>query len=156
MKRWIGRMRALLPYGVLLVAIGCSSQVPVAEVEGIVKLSGKPLSHVRLVFMPDPQKGTRGPVSAGTTDEQGHFHLTCEDERPGAVVGWHRVIISDMKVHLPRAVRNGRRDDDDPQNAIKGKIQASRVPEKYTMAGHSPLEIEVKAEKNNLPIDLSR
>ena len=38
---------------------GCSSRPAVVEVEGVVKLAGKPLPHVRVQFMPDPQKGSR-------------------------------------------------------------------------------------------------
>jgi len=123
-------------------------------VAGVVKLDGKPLPQVRIQFMPDPQKGTAGPISTGTTDEQGRFELVCADERPGAVVGWHRVVITDMRVRLHRPPRSGRRDDEETEGTQRPR--RSRVPEKYTTSAHTPLSVEVKAEKQEMPFDLSR
>src|SRR4051812_48665847 len=93
-------------------ACGCSG-LSVAEVEGVVKLDGNPLPQVRVQFMPDPDKQTLGPVSAGVTDEQGRYKLLCADKRSGAAVGWHKVVITDPTVRLGRPVRTGRRDDDE-------------------------------------------
>jgi hypothetical protein len=128
----------------------------VADVEGVVKLGGKPLPHVRVQFMPDPEKGTAGPISVGTTDEQGHFKLTCADLRPGAVVGWHRVVITDMQVRLPRTARHGRRDDDEkPPPIPKQSTSRPRVPDPYTTSGHTPLSVEVKPPKQEVTLNLS-
>jgi hypothetical protein len=124
-------------------------------VDGVVLLAGKPLPRVRIEFMPDPEKGTVGPISVGTTDDEGHFKLVCADQRPGAVVGWHRVVITDMQVRLPRTARHGRRDDDErPANPQPLSLK-SRVPDRYTTSGHTPLSVEVKPPKQEVKLDLS-
>jgi hypothetical protein len=142
---------------VFAAVLGCGSRQPVAEVEGIVKFGDKPLPHVRIQFMPDPEKGTTGPISTGTTDEQGHFKLVCADQRSGAVVGWHRVVITDMGVALPRKAREGRRDDEEKPVAPKQKPSlVSRVPDKYTTSGRTPLSAEVKPENPEIVFTLTR
>jgi len=149
---WTGRILfALVALG---TAAGCTSRPPVAEVEGVVKLAGKPLPHVRVQFMPDPEKGALGPTSSGTTDEQGRFKLVCADQRPGAVVGWHRVVITDMRVRLPRTTRHGRRDDEERPPNPKQPILPSRVPDQYTTSGHTPLTVEIKPPKQEVTFDL--
>ena len=126
-----------------------------AEVQGLVTLNGKALPQVRVQFMPD--KRTVGPTSVGATDENGRFTLLCADERPGAVIGWHRVVITDMRVLLPRTPRQGRRDDFDKEARPKQPVeQPSRVPEKYTTIRQTPLMVEVKAGKQEFEVDLSQ
>jgi hypothetical protein len=136
---------------VLWLAGGCGSGYRVAEVEGVVKSAGKPVPHLRIQFMPDPEKGTNGPTSSGTTDEEGRFTLVCADKRAGAVVGWHRVVITDLGVRTFKTVK-----DDDGKAAAKGKPQANRVPDKYTSVAQTPLHVEVKSEKQEMAFDLTR
>src|SRR5437870_1993294 len=97
----------LLAAAALFLPSGCARELPVAEVEGVVKSAGKPLSHIRVQFLPEATKGTLGPISAAATDEQGRFKLLCADKRSGAIVGWHKIVISDMNVGL--SPRDGRR-----------------------------------------------
>ena len=136
--------------------VGCNRGPAIAEVVGIVKLDGKPMPNVKIMFMPDPQKGTVGPISAAVTDDEGHFKLTCEDQRDGAVVGWHKVAIFDGSQNLYRTPRNGRRDDDAPVAKPKPRPKGPHVPDKYASAAKSPLELEVKDTKNNLEIPLTK
>jgi hypothetical protein len=131
--------------------MGCGSGYRVGEVEGVVKAGGKPVPHLRVQFMPDPEKGTKGPISTGTTDEEGCFSLVCADKRPGAVVGWHRVVITDLGVRTFKTVK-----DDDGKAGPKGKPQAAHVPDKYTSVAQTPLNVEVKPEKQEMTFDLSR
>lgn len=138
----------------LLFAAGCAKELPVAEVEGVVTSAGKPLSRIRVQFLPEATKGTLGPVSAAATDEQGHFKLLCADKRSGAIVGWHKVVVTDMNVGLMRSPRNGRRDDDEklpPQ-----KIQPPRVPKQYWMVNTTPLLLEVKPQKQQIDLEVSK
>src|SRR5262249_17849369 len=81
--------------GVLAVA-GCSSRPRMAEVKGTVKLKGKPLDQIMVEFIPDAATGKR---STGTTDENGQYTLVCDDQRPGAIVGPHRVVLHDLGVY---------------------------------------------------------
>jgi hypothetical protein len=158
--------RAVLVLAVAVAAAGCGPGRPaVAPVDGVVTMKGKPLPGLRIQFMPDPNKGTKGPTSAGVTDEQGRFKLKCADKRDGAVVGWHKVVINDMRVRLPNAPRHGGAPLDE-----KGRIGnaddvvqkpaaflSSRVPDPFTTSGRTPLSKEVKAEKQQeIAIELSQ
>jgi hypothetical protein len=151
MVRCIGKAHILLAMAVLWSVGGCRSGPRVAEVEGVVKSGGKPVPHLRVQFMPDPEKGTNGPTSTGTTDEDGRFTLVCADKRSGAVVGWHRVVITDMGVRTYKTVK-----DDDGKAGSKAKPQAPRVPDKYTSVTQTPLIVEVKPEKQEMTFDLTR
>jgi hypothetical protein len=156
MSRSIWTPQFILILAALTPLAGCSRGPVVAEVVGIVKLDGKPVPNVKIMFMPDPVKGTVGPISAGLTDDEGHFKLKCEDERDGAVVGWHRVVVFDGNQNLYRTPRNGRRDDDAPVVKQKPRAQGPHVPDKYSTSAKTPLELEVKDTKNNLEIPLTR
>jgi len=149
--------KLLLFLGILLIGSGCNRGVPVADVNGVIKMDGKPVPHVRIMFLPDPQHGTTGPFSAGLSDDEGRFKLTCEDEREGAVVGWHRVVLMNSGENLYRTPRHGRREEDEPvPKAPKAKKAGPKVPEKYGTAAKTPLEMEVKATKNDLELVLTK
>lgn len=83
---------------IVLTLMGCSSsEFELAPVSGKVTLDGKPLSGAGVVFQPRAQGDSRdaGPTSIGTTDEQGRFSLRVNtDNREGAVIGEHTVLIS--------------------------------------------------------------
>lgn len=87
---------ARLTLGVVLVfaAVGCGgTSYSTAPVSGTVTLNGKALADASVQFQP-AMGGNPGPPSYGTTDDEGHFTLAFRDEKPGAVVGKHRVIIT--------------------------------------------------------------
>lgn len=131
---------SLLRTGVLAVGLlaagGCSSGPKLTEVEGTATLNGKPLDNAQVEFLPDPEKGTKGPRSTGTTDEQGRFKLASDDKRSGAVVGHHRVLVTDLKQW--EGIGPGREDSNKP-------LKPSRLPQRYTDAASTPLKAEVKA-----------
>src|SRR5215467_14613382 len=67
------------------------------QVQGIVTLDGQPLGTVEVAFLPDPTLGTRGATANCYTDDQGRYTLRTEKEdRDGALVGHHRVVINDI------------------------------------------------------------
>src|SRR5438128_1934897 len=88
-------MKRILASAVVLVAvIGCG-QRKIVPVSGVVKLNGKAYKNAVVSFQPlgtkeSPEPG-RG--SAGVTDDDGRYTLTYDGERPGALVGKHRVRI---------------------------------------------------------------
>lgn len=107
-----------------------------AEVEGTVTLNGAPLDNVQVEFLPDPEHGTTGPRSTGTTDAQGRFKLVGDDQRPGAAVGKHRVLIQDLKQW--EGISPSREDSNKP-------LKPSRLPARYTDVLSTPFKnIEVK------------
>jgi hypothetical protein len=87
----------MLLVGLIFVSgtIGCSRGPQVAEVEGNVKVKGQPIDKIRVEFWPEGD----GPRSRGVTDSQGHFVLSLEDgSQPGAMVGSHSVILTDVGI----------------------------------------------------------
>ncbi|MBA4065015.1 MAG: hypothetical protein C0501_15140 [Isosphaera sp.] len=121
--------------GLLALLTGCGGP-GTAEVEGTVRMGGRPLEGVRVEFLPDPEKGTSGPRSTGVTDADGRFRLVCENQQPGAVVGTHRVLVTDLKQW--DGLRPGREDADKP-------LKPSRLHPKYTDVLKTPFTgVEVK------------
>jgi hypothetical protein len=145
-----------LPFGglcglcalILLTATGCGPTPAVlAEVSGVVKLDGKPAADMNVVFLPDPEKGTHGPRSTATTDSDGHFSLICDDDRSGAVVGSHRVLIDDARAapNTAEARRTGK----------TVVLQRSRIPERYSLAARTPLRQEVPAQPQTITLEVT-
>jgi hypothetical protein len=123
-------------------AAGCGAGGPTfAEVEGVLRVKGKPLPNVVVEFLPDPEKGTSGPKSQGFTDEKGRFTLRADTNQGGAVVGWHRVVLSDPNEERP------------PQGQAPKK--ASRIPAEFTRSNTTPFRREVTAGKNSFELDLA-
>jgi len=127
---------------VCLILSGCGGGgVPVAEVEGTVKLNGQPLEKIMVEFWPT----TQGPRSIGTTDDQGHFKLKTDDGlRDGAAVGPHKIVLHDTSilgdVFLGRAAED--------VDMAKGK--KPRISAEYSNAESTSLTKEVKAGEKNV------
>jgi hypothetical protein len=122
---------------VLLLAVGgCSSgpKLDYAEVEGKVTLGGKPLSGVKVWFFPDSQENTQLPYATATTDASGSYTLTLQNGKPGALVGKNRVV-----VNWPLPERSSNPDKPPPPPP------GPPIPLPYTVAGDTPLIVEVKA-----------
>ena len=130
--------------GAIAIA-GCGKKPPLAQVEGTVRLDGRPLPDALVCFLPDPERGAAGPRSVAVTDESGHFRLRCDDQRDGAVLGWHRVLLEDM---LPYST---------PRRDLAGgatPVLVSRIPTQYTATTQTPLSFEVKAGTQTIDLDL--
>ena len=93
-RRTVRPIFGLVLFGLLA---GCSSGPNLTEVTGTLTINGKPLDNIRVEFLPDPEAKTNGPRSTGVTDAEGRFKMTCENQRSGAVVGTHRVTLTDLK-----------------------------------------------------------
>jgi len=79
---------------VMICSAGCQPTGRVAPVSGRVTLDGKPLAGVHVSFEPIAPEGKldAGGGSYAITDADGKYKLLMVDgERPGAVVGKHRV-----------------------------------------------------------------
>jgi hypothetical protein len=115
------RLSATLLLGLLL---GCGDGNSVAPVSGVVTLDGKPLADVRVSFQPIGTGEAAGRAELGmgsyaTTDAEGKYTLkTADTDAEGAVVGAHRVTLSDMRTETP-------------QDAGVTKAPPPRFPTKY-------------------------
>jgi hypothetical protein len=120
---------------------GCGEKRDAATVSGTVKVAGKPLEGIRVSF--EPIGRGLGQGSAGVTDASGKYTLKFVDnDRPGALVGKHRVTFFDMKSTPP-----GESPDAGNLPPVK-----SRLPAKYLT---ETLEYEVKEGDNQADFDLN-
>jgi hypothetical protein len=120
---------------------GCSKGYQEAEVDGVLLIHGEPGKLVRIQFVPDVDKHTLGPPSTAKTDDQGHFTLLLsepgsDDVHPGAVVGWHRVILSDLQI----------------AHSATGRGVPIRFGPEYSLAASTPLAQEVKEGKQTIEV----
>ncbi len=127
---------------VALAVNGCGVGPRLADVQGVVKVKGAPLAGVVVEFLPDPEKGVTGPKSLGFTDAEGRFTLRTDGNQPGAVLGWHRVVLEDPDEDRP------------PQGQPARKL--SRIPLAFAHAATTPFRREVKESKNTFDLDLSQ
>jgi hypothetical protein len=118
------------------------------DVEGELKLRGKPLAGVMVCFVPDAEAGTPGPRSTGWTDEQGHYRLKCDTPyKPGAVAGKHRVVVFDPDAFDEGPPGAGA---PDPAKEAARAQPKGRKPKrmqfalKYMMPTQTPLRAEVR------------
>jgi hypothetical protein len=84
-----------------LTASGCSGR-DAAPVSGKISAGGQPLPGIRVLFQPMEKEGDPnaepGDGSYGLTGSDGRYTLRfSDDDQEGAVVGLHRVILSDQQ-----------------------------------------------------------
>jgi len=149
-------MRTLRPWLIIplasVLAAGCSGP-KLVPVTGQVTLNGRPLKNVRVEFHPDPDQGVTGPSSSGVTDDSGNFTLTCpsRNNAPGAVIGPHRVVLSDLDVYGNVFVGRGDYRSEDP----KGPKEVPKFPRfaaVYSDLTKTPFKQQVTA--NTGPVTL--
>lgn len=111
-------MRRAIALGLLsalVAATGCGGP-KIVPVSGVVKINGEPYPNAVVTFQPmgdgkNDDVGARG--SSAETDEQGRFTLIYDGDKPGAVVGKHRVrIFSKVGTGIPDT-------EGDPEAAAK-------------------------------------
>jgi hypothetical protein len=126
----IGRNAALALIG--LITVGCGGGSKVAPVSGAVTLDGKPLANAHIAFQPEATKGSQnaGVGSYAVTDASGKYTLqTFDNDKPGAVVGTHRVEIS---------IKRAETDDRDP----KTRPPVKDLPAKYNRNTELQFKVE--------------
>ena len=80
---WSGALAALV-FG------GCGGNDKLAPVSGTVKLNGKPVADVEVIFQPvaGETANAPGPAAFGVTDAEGHYKLkVVGEEKAGATIG---------------------------------------------------------------------
>ena len=122
-------------------AIGCTGPgYKIAEVNGELMIKDQPGAKVHIEFIPDA--GVTGPASAADTDDRGQFtlHVMSRDgtSPPGAIVGSHRVTLSDLRL----------------SESADGRGVPIRFGPEYTLAGSTPLKQEVSPGQQTLRLQI--
>jgi hypothetical protein len=119
----------------LLPLAGCGDHAkPDLVVRGQVLYRGDPVAGGLIVFAPNPDRGSDGPVLMATLQDDGSFTLTGPDARP-APAGWYRIAIA------PKAGTVG---------APTPKRPYPGLPAKYRNPALSGLEREIKPGMENV------
>lgn len=155
----------------LLFASGCGgggegaeARVSVYKVTGKITLAGGPVAGASVTFSPKDKQ----PVATGKTGNDGTFTLTTYDPGDGAAAGNYVVVVS--KPIASASAGNAPPTGHDPNNKTGGFDAAayhnaqraagstgsdSGLPEKYSKADKSDLQVEVKSSgENKFDLDL--
>jgi hypothetical protein len=131
--------RGAFRIGIVCLAVtvigGCGKSTPAdTVVRGQILYRGEPVSGGLIVFAPNPDRGSDGPVVTAALNEDGSFTLTTADGKPVAP-GWYRIAVAPKAgtVRVPTA-----------QRPYPG------LPAKYRNPSLSGLEREIKAGTDNV------
>jgi len=81
----------------VLFIVGCGGDGKLAPVSGVVKLNGKPVADVEVLFQPDAGDSAKppGPAAFGVTDTEGRYKLkVVGEDKAGATIGKNLVRFS--------------------------------------------------------------
>src|SRR5215208_5958277 len=118
MKRVVATALALL----LAAAAGCGGGKKIVKVSGVVTLNGQPYKNAVVSFQPMAVKdaedvGGRG--SSAVTDANGRYELIYDGEKPGALIGKHKV-----RIFSQLGTEKGRDDGAETAPVVKGQYQS--------------------------------
>lgn len=133
----------------LLGGCGWKRDPVLAPASGTVTNAGKPLAHVLVRFMPAERGIPPEWLSEATTDDTGRFVLVTS-RGPGAVVGKHRVTVSEG------AVPDEIRDDQARVSEWLRSLAGRPIPDRFGTSATSPLEATVEEGGSSIDFDLSR
>ena len=139
------------------MAVGCSKDGPtVVPVSGKLTANGKPVKNVKVDFHPDPDNGNTGASSSGATDDEGNFTLnySAVDNEPGAIIGHHRVILTDLDTFGNVFVGRAEYRAEDGQGKPMPVPKKSRIPAEYSDLSKTPVKQEVKEGMGPVAIDI--
>jgi len=131
-------VRRAFHIGILCLAVtfaGCGkSKPPETVVRGQILYRGEPVSGGLIVFAPNADRGSDGPVVTATLLDDGSFTLTASDGMP-IPPGWYRIAVAPKAgtVRVPTAER--------PYPGL---------PAKYRNPSLSGLEREIKPGTDNV------
>lgn len=136
----------------VLILAGCGRGGPTLyPVQGTLKKGDQPLAGVTVNFLPVE---TNQPGSAGVVGSDGRFTMYCQNGRPGAVAGLHKVVLGAPKVATtPEAVESRYRDTPPPPPGYRpstglgtggpGPQEDLPFPKEYASPETTPRQFEV-------------
>jgi hypothetical protein len=127
----------------LIALLGCGG-AKLAEVEGVLKVNGKPIDKIQVEFWPVGS----GKRSIGETDQNGKYTLMVDDgKRQGAFVGTHKIILRDSGILGEKFLgREGETVD------MSGGKKA-RINKQYSDPNTTPLTKTVNSGKNVIDLE---
>ncbi len=146
-------MRQAWLVSALCLASGCGQSPPPATVEGTLRLNGEPLDNCLITFLPEPDQEPVRPHSTGVTDRRGYYRLRLADQREGASVGRHRVIVQDLSVSMGVRRRDHGTVDQKTDQAVL-KARPSRVPARHRTPATTPLKQETSPGPQVIGLDV--
>ena len=121
---------------IVLACTGCGDRQKPSDlvVRGQILYRGEPLSGGTIVFSPNVERGSNGPLALATLQADGSFTLLGEEGKP-IQPGWYRIAVAPKAgtVDMPTAER--------PYPGL---------PAKYRNPSRSGLEREIKAGTENI------
>ena len=137
-RRLSGLRYRLAALSALAVLTGCNSFLDtVTAVRGKVSYHGVPLQTGTIVFTPDEQRGTAGPLARAEIRADGTYELG-SDATPIPPAGWYRVTIVAMEAWTGNDAAGGY------------SVPRSLLPDKYRDPELSGLSCEFKAGEDNI------
>jgi hypothetical protein len=146
----------LLPAACCLLAFcGCAKgPPPMTPVSGVVLLDGQPLPQAKVEFCPVLKGFGAEMNSSAVTDDQGRFTLAKSlTNEPGAVVGQHRVLITEMPT--PGEFRSQDPATQARYAAYMAKLKNRPIPANYGVLATAEI-VEVKPDQKEYKIELKR
>lgn len=134
-----------------LIACGCGGankkRPPLGKVKGKVTYKGAAVPDVEVAFMTEgaPRAGT------GTTNANGEYQLTTYDTNDGAVVGTHKVTVTQSPPGATKVMTAADLASQGAPPPPKGGV----IPTKYADPKTSPLKNTVDSGANEINIELT-
>ena len=173
------RRGSLALVALLLISLpscGPGNGLTLARVKGTVTYEGQPVKFGYILFMPDTEKGTDGPLAMSTIKEDGSFDLSTEEPSDGAIVGTHKVRIDGLDP-TPVSEASTLSPEMDPKGFLAAKAKSAKqrptaskdlriykardgksykivIPEKFENPATSGISVVVGRGSNNLTIAL--
>jgi hypothetical protein len=144
--------KASVVAALVILASGCAKAPPplIVEVEGVVRLDGKPLNKAEVRFIPVIDLGPEY-VATGVTDGAGRFKLTCKGQA-GACACENHVLV--VEANIPAHLQG---EDAQVELAKYFRSLGGRpIPPKYGNLAESPLRATVKADQKEYGFELTR
>jgi hypothetical protein len=135
---------------VAITAAGCGPGLIYNDtVEGTATIDGVPLARVHVQFYPETATGLAAPSSTALTDDQGRFKMICENQRLGAVVAKHDVVVLVGRDYDPAT------DGDNHGDADAARPPRPQVPACYTIVHNTPLQVDVTKDQHTYELKLT-
>ena len=152
-KAMTAYLRCLLVCLLVIAVPGCRKKEPqLGQVQGTVLWKNEPLPNARVIFVPDSQHGTEGQRSTAVTDNTGRYALVCDNGKPGAVVGRHRIVIV-VSRRSDRAAKGDERIA--TRRATKGETSPKLlIPTAYRSPQSTPILREVQPGSQTIDLKL--